>query len=364
VESPRFQELGASEKLKAGMLSAALGAVKRLQGKGGPLEAGVEYFHEPSDDFHWNESFYFNFTDPREKLGGWTRVGMLPNQDGDTGAMMLYAGGSRILATLQEGRVTVDRDGLSIGPLSYRRSEPLRKWRLLFEGDMLDIGDSRALPPLDLAGLVMSKVEVELDFEGMAPCFDFDDSDARAQADMLVSAKTRLGDLRMVSRVASEHYEQTGRVTGRLRFDDREIEFNGSGHRDHSWGPRDWAAPRLWTWLTCQFGDELAFNLSRVAIASVDVFNGFITRGGRNYPFRRAALETEFEEDGLTQRSLRFRVEDTGGKIVEVAADVRTVIPLRLESDGHTTLVNEALAEYRLGDRVGYGIAEYLHQLG
>jgi hypothetical protein len=252
---------------------------------------------------------------------------------------------------------------LSIGPLAYRRSEPLRKWRLLFNGDMLDIGDSRELPPLDLAGLVTSKVEVELDFEGMAPCFDFDDSDPRAQAEMLVRAKTRLGDLRMVSRVASEHYEQAGRVTGRLRFDDREIAFSGSGHRDHSWGPRDWAAPRLWTWLTCQFGEELAFNLSRVAIASVDVFNGFITRGGRNYPIRRAALETEFEEDDLTQRSLRFRVEDTGGKVVEVAADVRTVIPLRLESDGHTTLVNEAFAEYRLGDRVGYGIAEYLHQL-
>lgn len=352
-----------SDKLKVSLLSTALGAVRRLKGTGKPLEAGAEYFHDPSDDFHWNESFYFNFTDPREKLGGWTRVGILPNQDSDLGAMMLYAGGSRILATLQEGRAAIDKDGLSMGPLAYRRSDPLSKWQLLFKGDMFDIDDSRKLPQLDLADLTTSKVEVELYFEGVAPCFNFNDADPRAQAEMLVKAKTRLGDLRMVSRVASEHYEQVGKVTGRIRFDDREIAFNGSGHRDHSWGPRDWAAPRLWTWLTSQFGDEIAFNLSRVAIASVDIFNGFITRGGRNYPVRRAALETDFEEDGVTQRRLRLHMEDTGGKVIEVTADVQTVIPLHLESNGHRTLVNEAFAEYRLGDKVGYGIAEYLHQL-
>jgi hypothetical protein len=197
----------------------------------------------------------------------------------------------------------------------------------------------------------------------MAPCFNFKDSDPRALAEMLVQAGTRLSDLRKVSKVSSEHYEQAMRVSGSIKIGNREISFAGSGHRDHSWGVRDWAAPRLWTWLTCQFGEELAFNLSRVAIASVDIYNGFVTRDGANYPVRRVELATRFEEDGVTQSSLGFRLEDTGGKVIEVTGDALTVIPLHLESGEHHTLVNEALTAYRWGDHTGYGIAEYLHQL-
>jgi hypothetical protein len=180
---------------------------------------------------------------------------------------------------------------------------------------------------------------------------------------MLVQSRTRLSDLRKVSKVSSEHYEQAMRVKGSIRIGNREIPFDGSGHRDHSWGVRDWAAPRLWTWLTCQFGEELAFNLSRVAIASVDIYNGFVTREGENFPLRRAVLQTEFEEDGVTQSSLGFRFEDAGGKVIDVTGDVLTVIPLHLESGDRRTLVNEALTEFRGEGRTGYGIAEYLHQL-
>ena len=163
---------------------------------------------------------------------------------------------------------------------------------------MFDIDDSRKLPGLDLADLATSKVEVELDFEGMAPCFDFNDADPAAQAEMLVKARTQLGDLRMVSRVASEHYEQACRVTGRIRFDDRVIAFDGGGHRDHSWGPRDWSPPASGRGSPASSAMRLAFNLSRVAIASVDIFNGFMTREGRNYPraqgepWRRSSRKT------------------------------------------------------------------------
>ena len=57
-------------------------------------------------------------------------------------------------------------------------------------------------------------------------------------------------------------------------------------------------------------------------------------------------------------------MEDSGGKTIEITGDVMTVAPLQLESEGHWTQVNEALTEYHYGEKVGYGIAEYLHQLG
>ncbi|MEW6554292.1 MAG: hypothetical protein AB1384_08415 [Actinomycetota bacterium] len=364
MEASAAREGGFGSKLKVHALSASYALLKRSKGIGVPLQPGVEYLHDPTADHDWNESFYFNFTDPKRQLGGWTRIGILPNQDSDVGAIMLYAGGSRILAALQTGRAVCEGDELRFGGLSYRRLEPLRKWRLAFQGEMMDIDNARKLPELKPESLLTQKVEVDLEVEGASPCFDFKDSDPRALAEMLVKARTRLSDLRKVSKVSSEHYEQVMRARGSIRIGNREIQLQGSGHRDHSWGVRDWAAPRLWTWLTCQFGEELAFNLSRVAIASVDIFNGFVARGGANYPVRRAALETRFEEDGVTQHGLAIHLEDTGGQVIEVTGDVLCVIPILLPSGEHTTLVNEALTEYRWGDRVGYGIAEYLHQLG
>ena len=364
VEGSRTGKGGWGRKLKTWSLGGSFALLKRVRGVGAALAPEVEFLHTPGEDYHWNESFYFNFTDPKRAIGAWTRIGILPNQESDLGAMMLYAGGSRILAYLQTGRASNEDASLSFGALAYHCLEPLRRWRLTFGGQMADVSDSRKLPELDLESLRLQEVEVEVVFEGLAPCFDFKDAHPRALAEMLVEAGTRLRDLRRVSRVSSEHYEQAGRVSGTIRIGNREISLQGSGHRDHSWGPRDWAAPRLWTWLTCQFGEELSFNLSRVAIASVDILNGFMARDGVNYPLRRASLQTEFEEDGLTQKSLALEMEDSGGKRVTVTGDVLTVAPLHLESGGHRTLINEALTEYRWGDRTGYGISEYLHQLG
>ncbi|MDY6795874.1 MAG: hypothetical protein SWK76_11465 [Actinomycetota bacterium] len=352
-----------SKRLKILSLSRLYSLIKKTRGISDPLEPDCEHLHAPSQDYNWNESFYFNFTDPKRAIGGWTRLGILPNQDSDLGAMMLYVGGNRILATLQTGKAAAEDESFSLGDLTYRREIPLMKWRLAYRGDMMDVEDSRRLPELNPETLKLQQVEVDLLFEGLAPCFNFKDAHPRALAEMVVNAGTRLKDLRQVSKVSSEHYEQAGKVTGMIKIGNREISFAGSGHRDHSWGLRDWAAPRLWTWLTSQFGDELSFNLSRVAIASVDIFNGFVTRDGNNYPVRRADLETEFEGDGVTQKSLRFSIEDAGGKTIEVSGEVLTVIPLVLASGDRRTLVNEALTEYRFGDGVGYGISEYLHQL-
>jgi len=356
------QGYSVGEKIKLAGFRGLYGAYKRAKGAGKPLGPDAESTHAQGTDKEWNESLYFNFTDPRTGIGGYTRIGVLPNQDSDIGVMMLFAGGKRLLVTSQGGRAETD-GGFKVGSLSYERVEPLKKWKLTFEGVMGDLDDARMLTQVDPESIPKRPVEVELEWEGIAAPFNFKDSDPAAIAEMLVAAGTKLGDLRSVSKVGSEHYEQAGRVTGAIRFDGNARRFEGSGHRDHSWGVRDWSAPRAWTWLTCQFGDELAFNLSRVAIESVDIFNGFLCHGGQNFPVRRAELTTVFEDDGLTQKSLRFTFEDTSGMTIEVEGNVLNVIPLDLRSRGHATMVNEGLAEYTWEGRKAYGIAEYLHQM-
>lgn len=355
---------GVKSAVKVGALTAALAAHKVLKRGGGTPDRRAEFLHPGRSDLHWNESYYFNFIDPGTRIGGWTRMGILPNQESDIGALMLYAGGSRLLAAGRGGRAEVQGGRFVMEDLEYYCVEPLEKWRLRFSGHMADIEDSRRLYEVSPETLKATVVELELDFEGMSQCFDFKNTHPAALAEMIVGAGTRFSDLRQVANVSGAHYEQAMRVSGTIKIGDETVPFRGSGQRDHSWGVRDWSAPRLWTWLTCQFPSGLAFNLSRVAIASVDVFFGFVFRDGVSCPLRRVELETEFEGDGLTQKTLRFKITDTGGRTIEVRGEALTVAPLKLDARGHRTLINEALTEYCLEGETGYGISEYLHQVG
>jgi hypothetical protein len=216
----------------------------------------------------------------------------------------------------------------------------------------------------DPGDLDFKEVSLDISFEGWSPCHDFKEVDASFVAERLVNRRSRLKDLASITKVASEHYEQVGHWTGEIRVDGERIGIHGSGHRDHSWGERDWKAPERWTWLTAQFGDEFGFNLSRVVIKSVDMFNGYVCRSGKNIPLRRAWLETDFQDDGITQKAVRLRLQDTTGWEAELVGSPRTVVPLVLQDGAHRTLVNEAFTAYRWEGRTGYGISEYLHQLG
>jgi len=43
---------------------------------------------------------------------------------------------------------------------------------------------------------------------------------------------------------AAHHFEVSGRMTGRVRIGDRELEIDALGYRDRSWARRDWSTSR------------------------------------------------------------------------------------------------------------------------
>ncbi|MEW6439996.1 MAG: hypothetical protein AB1640_03595 [bacterium] len=364
--------LTAAQRARAELLGLALAAARRLKGQGGCLTAPSELHHEHNASPYWNESYYFNFTDLAGRIGGFTRIGMVPNQKTAIAILFLFLEDGGILMTSQTEPIEASRDDVSVGALRYERARALWEWRILFKGSMLRLSDPRDLARLGQdepsavsspQGFCAEEVDLELSFIGWSPCHDFKDVDPHFIAERFVSGRSRLEDLRAMGKVASEHYEQVGEVAGSITIGGRTISFQGSGQRDHSWGERDWKAPRGWTWLTAQFGKDLGFNLSRVMIRSLDLFNGYVSRNGRNYRLRRARLETAFEADGQTQKSIRIRLQDTSGWEAEIEGSPRNVVPLTLTEGSHRTRVNEAFTLYRWGGREGYGISEYLHQL-
>jgi hypothetical protein len=59
---------------------------------------------------------------------------------------------------------------------------------------------------------------------------------------------------------AVNRIEQTGRVHGALEFAGRRIELDRMGHRDHSWGVRDWGVPQHWKWFVAYTESGRALN--------------------------------------------------------------------------------------------------------
>ena len=364
--------LSLGQRAKAEMLSALFGLAGRRRGRHAVVPESGEFHHDHNDSHYWNESYYFNFTDPANRIGGFTRIGMVPNQGNAIGILYLFLKDGGILALLQSEAITASRDEVTVGVLRYERVQPLWEWRIVYEGKMLYMADPRDHLSLSTGGKNDAKLSamdfrdvfVDMTFKGWSPCHDFKAGDMALIADRLVACGSRLKDLSSIAKVASEHYEQVGGWTGEIRVDGEKIGIQGSGHRDHSWGERDWKAPARWTWLTAQFGSELGFNLSRVVIKSLDIFNGYVCRSGENHPLRRAWLETDFEDDEVTQKRIRLRLQDTTGWEAEVEGTPQTVVPLVLQEGSHRTLVNEAFTAYRWKGKSGYGISEYLHQLG
>ena len=52
-----------------------------------------------------------------------------------------------------------------------------------------------------------------------------------------------------------------------------------------------------------------------------------------------------------------------GGDPIEIEGTVKSFIPLRNRREGHVTHIGEGMTEWRMGDRVGYGLSEFLRQV-
>jgi hypothetical protein len=65
-----------------------------------------------------------------------------------------------------------------------------------------------------------------------------------------------------------------------------------------------------------------------------------------------------------TETAALVRVHPMDGGAREITGRVLNVVPLRNRRNGVTTHIAEGLAEWRWGDRVGYGWSEYLDHVG
>jgi hypothetical protein len=298
----------------------------------------TDIIHGFGNALDWNESFYFSLYDKENDILSFMRLGLKPNRRmNELFCFFIMHDNSLVGKKEHEGYPLFP--SFCAGGLTFMILEPEKRWRLLFAGELMKLSSASKIP---------TKVQFDLIFETLNPVFNYREC---------VS-----GEKEAISRtIASEHLEQFGKITGLLIMDGKEYNIHGLGERDHSWGVREWNAPKMWAWLNCQFNEKCALNVTKLVMGNVEIDAGYFFDGATNRPLVKVKIDTIFGKDGSPD-SLSMLLTDKKGKEYSIDAEVlkKAVLPFQ-SPDGKTlSLMHETLGKYRMGDMTGYGIIEYL----
>jgi hypothetical protein len=299
-----------------------------------PVDEGA---HEPGDEPLWNESWYWDFADPEQGIGGWIRLGLVPNQnvawinalvcgpDMPTIALLDFE------APLPEDPAVVTGDGVQ---LRHGATIPLQSYRV-------DVGG--AAQAYDDPSALLS------DEEGRP---------AQLAMDLTWTTTGTPYAYRIATR-----YEIPCTVTGTITVDGRTYQIEAvAGQRDHSHGVRDWWSMD-WVWSALHLDDGTHLHGVDIRIPGLDpVSVGYIQRDGEPVVETTAVTaDATFADNGLPTQT---RIVYEPGP-VDTTIRVRGQAPVRLVGpDGRVSQFPRAWVEVETADgRHGVGWAEWNRNL-
>lgn len=299
-----------------------------------PLQpnAADEGAHPAGDDALWNESWYFDFADPAQGVGGWVRLGLIPNEERTWINALLCGPDMPTIAVLDwhaavpESHEWVRTDDVELG---LEACEPLRSYRVTLRGR----GQTFDEPADLLREAAGSPVDVTLDL-----------------------VWTTVGTPYLYR--ITPRYEIPCTVTGTVTVDGRGYEFGAvPGQRDHSWGARDWWGME-WVWSALHLDDGTHLHGVDLRIPGAPVLGiGYVQRDGELVELDSVMAEETFGPDALPEgTTLRLGPGD-----ITATVDIRGHAPVLLTAlDGRISHFPRAWATVTTADgRTGVGWLEW-----
>jgi len=190
------------------------------------------------------------------------------------------------------GRIVALADSLSTEPLFLDMAGDLE-----LEGDDLDdftVGGLHVRQPVPLRTAELSfaaqDVALQCTVEGLHEPFSWHD-----------------GVDGCMPWAADDRYEQSVRTQGSVTVGGRTVDFTSVGHRDHSWGTRDWRPLQHWKWINAATPDGQVSVHAWISYALGDrQVNGYVNRGGKV-----SAIQTAESHAVLDDRFMHTRVSGT-----------------------------------------------------
>ncbi len=319
-----------------------------------------DLMHANTGEPNFNESAYYNFFDPRLRVGGFVRLGNRPNEGYAEMTTCFYLPDGRVAFMFKRPSIASNA-AHDAGGLRFEVRTPFVEHRITYGGNgCLLVDPLEMAEPRDAFGK-NPHVPIELDVRWLGLSPGYGGEMRRRDGERWVSA----GAEKPGQEFAKGHLEQHGKAVGTLTIAGERFEVDAPGLRDHSWGPRYWQAPKYYRWLTMSFGEDLgAVPLLTANRDGSEVHAGYVYRQGKpNERIVRTEIETDVVGAQQLHDQIRVRATTASGETIAITGKVLTMIPLRNRRDGKVTRIAEGMTEWRWGDRVGYGLAEYLDHL-
>lgn len=127
--------------------------------------------------------------------------------------------------------------------------------------------------------------------------------------------------------VASDRIEQSGMVVGTLSFGGKTINFETTGHRDHSWGTRDWGTMMHYQWFEGQTTSGVSVHFWNLLALGKRYLRGYVFKDNVQAQVSDLDIDVVYD-DQLNQKSFDAKVTDELGRITVIKGEVFGVYPL------------------------------------
>lgn len=277
------------------------------------FEPGEDCPHTPNDDPTFQESSLFVWHDLKAGVGGFWRLGQEPVVSALNSCFgMFTADGLRF------------RDNVTGVPMvAGDRGERHMGYGSALRVDLDTLSMTADFPDCEAA----------LRFEDFNPRYDY----------------MALIGMPMPEGQTGHHFEVAGRMTGRVRIGEREIEIDALGYRDRSWGGRHWDTMRGTRWWPMVFGPDLCVHVMASVMKTGDhAIWAHVIRNGEVSVTGDASVLATLESDAISPRSAQARIVFPDETIELTHAPGDGIV---LHVRGYTAI--ESVGTVRWGDRTG-----------
>jgi len=268
------------------------------------LAASDELRHPHDQRFTWRESLYFNFADPRNGLGGWIYLWLVPNKPLKSGMLVsVYKGVTDRLSA----------NDLAFNAPAHRYHGDRDNWVYCYKRDVAELIDAD-FDDVELCGLrVVRRSPLErydISFsDGAGTSLDLAGQFAMAPYDYAD------GPHATPPWVATNRYHRSWKVKGEIVIADQRFDVDATGDSDHSWGNRDMEEFSKHTFKMWSFQTDDARRSVSVIEQGRGLYLGFVDVDGDVRGVQSITHSTRYTQTGV-QQDVEVTITDVAGRVV------------------------------------------------